>query len=93
MRNPRKFPDLCTYSSQSNNTQLAIINYLISCVRDNSQFYINTVNDVESYKFAKIINLNINQSSVDLIIQSLSNELIELPIDLLVSIEPMIQNE
>lgn len=86
---PRNFPDLCTYSSQSNDTQLAMLNYLISCVRQNGLFNIKTIEGASAYINSKIKSLNIFHSSLNLVVETPTGNTFNLPLELIVSIEPV----
>lgn len=88
-RPPRPFPDLCTYDRQSNEIQIAMMHYLVTCVRSDSEVHVNAIAGAESYRFVKVTNVSFRHTSVDITIKKEAGNSIHLPIDLLVSIEPV----
>ena len=65
-----------------------MIHYLVTCIQSNSEVHVNTINDVEFYRFVKVTNVSFRHTSVEITIKKGSGELIHFPIALLVSIEP-----
>ena len=86
MTTPRT-PELHTYRELSCGEQLAINQFLIWCVREDCYFNIKMIGDAKPYNLVKIKSINFGSSTIDVIFKTISDELIDLPIDLLLSIE------
>lgn len=80
-------PPLHTYRNQSSTMQLAINQFLISYVREDGYFNITMVGGTRVYSLVKLTSINFGYATVDVVFKTITGELIDLPIDLLESIE------
>ena len=86
-------PPLHTYRNQSSTIQLAINQFLISYVREDYYFNITMLDGAKTYNLVKLISVNFGYAIVDIVFKTITGELINLPIDLLESIEVAGQKE
>lgn len=86
-RPSRQFPDLCTYERQSKEMQIAMMHHIVSCVRSGDEFNITAISGAQSFKFVKLKSVCFRHNSVDISIKRNTGEVINIPIDLLVSID------
>lgn len=80
-------PPLHTYRNQGSTMQLAINQFLISYVREDSYFNITMIGGTKIYNLVKLTTVNFGYATVDIVFKTITGELIDLPIDLLESIE------
>lgn len=80
-------PELHTYRELSCGAQLAINQFLIWCVREDCYFNIKMIGDAKPHNLVKIKSINFGYSTIDVVFKTITDELIDLPIDLLLSIE------
>lgn len=67
--------------------QLAINQFLISYVREGGYFNITMVGGAKIYNLVKLTSINFGYATVDVVFETITGESIDLPIDLLESIE------
>jgi len=80
-------PALHTYRNQGSNMQMAMNQFLISYVREDGYFNITMVGSAKVYSLVKLTSINFGYATVDVVFKTITGELIDLPIDLLESIE------
>lgn len=80
-------PPLHTYRNQGSTMQLAINQFLISYVREDGYFNIVMVDKAKVYNLVKLESVNFGYATVDVVFKTITGELIDLPIDLIESIE------
>lgn len=80
-------PPLHTYRNQGSTIQLAINQFLISHIREDGYFNITVIGGAKVYNLVKLTSINFGYATVDVVFKTITGELIELPIDLLESIE------
>ncbi|TCB71770.1 hypothetical protein E0H88_04050 [Acinetobacter sp. ANC 4216] len=72
---------------------MAINQFLISYVREDYYFNIAMLDGAKAYNLVKLVSINFGYATVDIIFKTITGELINLPIDLLISIEVAGQKE
>lgn len=80
-------PPLHTYRNHGSTMQLAINQFLISHVREDGYFNITMIGGAKVYNLVKLTSINFGYATVDVVFKTITGELIDLPIDLLESIE------
>jgi hypothetical protein len=80
-------PPLHTYRNQGSTMQMAINQFLISYVREDGYFNITMIGTTRTYNLVKLKNVNFGYATVDVVFKTITGEIIDLPIDLLESIE------
>lgn len=80
-------PPLHTYRNQSSNMQLAMNQFLISHVREDGYFNVTVIGGAKVFNLVRLKSINFRYSTVDVVFKTITGELIDLPIDLLESIE------
>lgn len=80
-------PPLHTYRNQGSTMQLAINQFLISYVREDGYFNVTVIGGAKVFNLVKLKSINFGYSTVDVLFETITGESIDLPIDLLESIE------
>lgn len=80
-------PPLHTYRNQGSTMQMAINQFLISYVREDGYFNITMIDATRTYNLVKLKSVNFGYATVDVVFKTITGEIIDLPIDLLESIE------
>lgn len=80
-------PALHTYRNQCSNMQLAMNQFLISYVREDGYFNVTVIGGAKVFNLVKLKSINFGYSTVDVLFETITGESIDLPIDLLESIE------
>lgn len=83
----RPIPPLHTYRNQSSNMQLAMNQFLISHVREDGYFNVIVIGGAKVFNLVKLKSINFGYATVDVVFETITGESIDLPIDLLESIE------
>lgn len=81
-----QLPNLHTYKHQSPTERLRIEQYLINCVYANSYYNINIVGGQRHIGLARLIKLTFNVDGPLIEFKMINEEVIELPIDVIISI-------
>lgn len=67
--------------------QMAINQFLISYAREDGYFNITMLGEAKVYNLVKLESVNFGYVTVDVVFKTIAGELIDLPIDLIESIE------
>lgn len=88
-----KLPELHTYRALSSNEQLLINQFLVSSVREDYLFNIKLMGESKTYNLVKLKSINFGYATIDVVFKTIADETIDLPIDIISSIELAGQKE